>query len=155
MLWRQLDAEGGAFTDYDDARAFAAETNSGDSVRVDGVPGEFFLVEVEPGDYALDSVFGRLRDGRIDYIAQGVVRGPERPSIALRAGEAVYLGIWQLRLDNGAAVARPWRLSPDDLAAITRLTRNLRGAVVLRAAEMREIPCTPHRMSSYTPREIC
>jgi hypothetical protein len=155
MLWRKLAPGADAFTDYDDARSFQAETNSDDTLRIDGVPGEFTLVEIPPGAYALDSVFGRIRDGRVDYIAQGVVAGPERPMFEVRAGEAVYLGIWQASLDNSSVVARPWRLSEDDLSEVVRAARNPRGAVTLRETSMRAIACAPHRISDYSQRQIC
>ena len=73
MLWRRLDPGSGAFTPYDDTDAFEAETNSNRSLRIEGIPGEFYALEIAPGAYALDSVFGRLRDGRVDQSVGGRV----------------------------------------------------------------------------------
>jgi hypothetical protein len=155
MMWRRLDPETGEFIEHDDDAAFEAETNAGGTVRIDGIPGEFTIIEVDPGAYALDSVFGRIRDGRVDYIAQGLVRGPERPTFEVRAGEAVYLGIWQVRLDNAQAVTDLWRLNGDDLRAVIRATRATRGEVDLRETQMRAVACAPRRLSAYSAREIC
>lgn len=155
VLWRKVDVEAGRFTDFDDARAFVAQTNADDTLRIDGIPGEFTIVRVQPGVYALDSVFGRIRDGRIDYIAQGLVSGPERPAFEVRAGEAVYLGIWQASIDNTSAVTRLWRLDPADLEKVVRESRATRGEVVLRETETRAVTCAMRWLNSYSQREIC
>lgn len=155
MLWRRLDPVSGAFMSYDDADAFEAETNANDSLRIAGIPGEFYAIEVRPGAYALDSVFGRLRDGRVDYIAQGVVRGPARPSFDVAAGETIYLGIWQLSLVDSAAVARLWRLDEADLIAVRDAAGAGDARVVLRETRMRDVACAPRRLSSYSARQIC
>jgi hypothetical protein len=155
MMWRRFDPADRHFIEHDDDDAFEAHTNADDTVRVDGIPGEFTVVTLDPGVYALDSVFGRIRDGRVDYIAQGIVQGPERPSFEVRAGEAVYLGIWQLRLDNAQAVAQLWRLDQDDLQAVVRATRATRGAVSMRETEVRDVTCAPRRLNAYSQREIC
>ena len=93
VLWRRLDGDG-AFMRYGPRRIFEARSESGDGVQVRGIPGEFILSEIEPGTYALDSVFAVLRDGRVNYSANGVIPGPDRPTFEVRPGEAVYLGVW-------------------------------------------------------------
>jgi hypothetical protein len=155
LLWRLLDADG-AFTELDGDTAFEAETNNGDTVRVRGIPGEFFAFEIEPGVYALDSVFAVIRDDRINYIAQGLVTDPERPSVQLRAGEAAYLGIWQADLDEDSrAVARPWRLQQSDLRAVLGRREIVVGDVRMRETQERAVACTPRRMSHLSQRQIC
>ena len=123
MLWRQLDADG-AFSRLDDDLSFDAETNAADTVRVRGIPGEFEIERIRPGTYALDSVFAVIRDGNVNYVAQGVIEGPERPAFEVRPGEAVYLGIWEMNVEGAAATTRParWRSAPASAPAARRDT---------------------------------
>ncbi|HYD86109.1 MAG TPA: hypothetical protein VEA80_01410 [Vitreimonas sp.] len=154
MLWRRLEADGG-FAAFDDDTAFEARTHMRKSVRVRGVPGEFTMAEVEPGVYALDSVFALIRDRRVDYSANGVIEGPERPSFEVRAGEAVYLGIWELNLQDVTPVARLWRLEQADVDAAMRRSNAAVGPVTPRQAQTRVAPCAPHRLNTRSLREIC
>jgi hypothetical protein len=154
LLWRQLDAAG-AFTEYDDRTAFEAQTNRGGNLRVRGIPGEFELLEVTPGVYALDSVFGVIADGQVNYVADGVIAGPERPAFEVRAGEAVYLGIWQVDIEEVRAVTRPWRLAEPDLQAVLDNSEEVLGQVRIRATHTRSVPCAPHPMNSRTRRQVC
>jgi hypothetical protein len=119
MFWRQLHA-GGGFAEFDGDRTIDVETNEGDTVRVRGIPGEFLMARVDPGVYALDGVFAVIQEHGVNYVADGVIAGPERPSFEVRAGEAVYLGIWEVDIEDNKAVARPWRLNGDDLRAVMR-----------------------------------
>jgi hypothetical protein len=153
MLWRRLD-EAGAFSDYSGRSIFEARTNSNDSVRVRGIPGEFAVAQLEPGVYALDSVFAVVRDGRLNYIAQGVIEG-QRPAFEVRPGEAVYLGIWELDLDGANAVARPWRLDGADLRVVTRAANATIGDVRLRETHSRNVSCQPHRLNNISQRQVC
>ena len=117
--------------------------------------GEFAVAEVEPGTYALDSVFAVLRENGLIYYAQGVVTGPSRPSFEVRAGEAVYLGIWETRLSQGAAETRLWRLSEDDMDAVVRAARATSGEVRLRDTNPREVPCQPRQLNNMSQRQVC
>ena len=155
LLWRQLDAAG-AFTEHSGRTAFEAQTNEGDTVRVRGIPGEFEMLEVEPGVYALDSVFGVIRDDRVDYVADGVIIGPDRPSFEVRPGEAVYLGIWQAEIAEVRAVTRPWRLEESDLRAVLNAADDeVRGHVRIRETRTRSVVCAPHRLNSRSRRQVC
>lgn len=154
MLWRRLDATG-QFLEYDDDTIFEPETHARRSVRVRGVPGEFIMAEIEPGVYALDSVFAVVRDGSVNYSANGVVTGPSRPAFDVRAGEAVYLGVWELSLDDATSTGRLWRLDEADLRAALRGRRTLEGQAVTRETYMRDVPCAPHRLGTNSLREIC
>lgn len=153
MLWRKLD-EQGRFSEYGSPRIAEARTNSGDSVRIDGIPGEFAFIEVEPGAYALDSIFAVLRDERINYFAQGVVTGPERPAFEAEAGEAIYLGIWELNLSQlQQAQGRLWRLDQADMRAVEAAAG--RGPLQMRATHTRSPPCSPHRLNNNSQRQVC
>ncbi|MFN3465781.1 MAG: hypothetical protein ACK4X1_17070 [Terricaulis sp.] len=154
VLWRRLD-EDGNFTRYGARRIFEARSESGDGVQIPGIPGEFILSEVEPGTYALDSVFALIRDGRVNYSANGVVVGPERPSFEVRPGEAVYLGIWQADLVDSVAVVRPWRLEQEDLDAVLRDTGAVIGPVRLAEPQTRAVPCAPYRLGTNSQRQVC
>jgi hypothetical protein len=155
MLWRRLEADGN-FAEYDDETIIEAETNHEDSVVVRGIPGEFLILRVRPGAYALDSVYGTVRESGVTYVASGVVAGPTRPSFEVREGETIYLGIWQVALRDGLAVARPWRLLPSDLSAALSQARNRRlNNAELRETVEREVACTPHRINWRTRRQIC
>jgi len=154
VLWRRLD-ESGAFTQFDDDTVFEARTQHDDAIRVRGVPGEFIIAEVEPGIYALDSVFALIRDDRVNYSANGVIVGPERPSFEVRAGEAVYLGIWQADLEDVTAVVRPWRLDQAEGEAVMREADAAVGAIRAREVRTRAVACTPHRLNSRSQRQIC
>lgn len=154
MLWRRLNAEGG-FGNFDGGRIIEPRTNADDSVRVRGIPGEFMIARVEPGIYALDSVFALLREENLDYIAQGVIAGPERPAFEVRAGEAVYLGIWELDIEGVVAVTRLWRLDAEDMRAAVRAADPVNGDVTLRQTSTRAIVCAPHRLNSMTTRQVC
>ncbi|MBL8537421.1 MAG: hypothetical protein JNM59_08465 [Hyphomonadaceae bacterium] len=155
LLWRKLD-EAGAFADYDDARSINARTHSDTSLRLRGIPGEFDFHRVPPGTYALDSAYATLQENGVTYTAQGLVQGPDRPSFEVRAGEAIYIGIWEMDIDGAEAVTRLWRLSDDDLVAIERAAgRRLVGAPQLRAVEVRQVPCRPRRMAAVGARQVC
>jgi hypothetical protein len=154
LLWRRLN-EDGSFSELDDRNAILAETNERGTVRVRGIPGEFTLREVDPGVYALDSVFAVIRGDRVNYIANGVLRGEERPAFEVRPGEAVYLGIWQVNIEDTTAVVRPWRLSESDLRAVIARRREVAGDVRLRETYTRAVPCTPQRLNSRTQRRVC
>jgi hypothetical protein len=154
MLWRRIDASG-AFTRYDDDNNFELETHSSESVRVRGIPGEFFMAELEPGVYALDSVFAILRGERLNYSANGVIVGPERPTFEVRPGEAIYLGIWEMNLEEVTAVARPWRLEGEDVRAAMRQSDPIIGEVRVRATYTSAVPCTPHQLYLRSQRQVC
>ncbi len=154
LLWRKLTPDG-AFADYDDARSIDVRTNSDSSIRVDGIPGEFDSFRVSPGVYALDSAFATLREGGANYIAQGVIERPQRPSFEVRAGEAVYLGIWEMDVDGANAVTRLWRLDQSDLDAVLRASRGVAGSVRLLQTESRSVPCAPRRMGPMSQRQVC
>lgn len=154
LLWRQVEP-GGGFAQYNGRSSFEAQTNEGDTVRVNGIPGEFEMVEVEPGLYGLDSVFAMIRAERVDYVADGVIAGPERPSFEVRPGEAVYLGIWQADIEDARAVARPWRLDQADLDAVLSHSDALVGPVDVRETHTRGVACAPHPLNSRTRRQIC
>jgi hypothetical protein len=155
MLWRRLDADG-QFAGFDDKTIIEAETNTRNSLLVRGIPGEFLVLRVRPGVYALDSVYGTVRERGVTYIASGVVEGPSRPSFQVREGEVIYLGIWQVSLTDGRAVAEPWRLSQSDLTAALAQARNRRlRDVQLRETVAREVACRPHRINWRTSRQIC
>lgn len=153
MLWRMLD-ERGRFADYDDERSLNVETNS-NSIRIRGIPGEFITARVRPGVYALDSVYAIIRDARVNYYADGVVIGPERPAFEARAGEAIYLGIWQVDLEDTRAVTRPWRVDAADMRAAVAEIDDLVGDVRIRHTTTRAVPCTPQRLGPISQRQIC
>ncbi len=154
MLWRRVGGDG-RFMAFDGPNAFEVETNDADTVRVTGLPGEFAFQRVAPGVYALDSVFALIREDRVNYVAEGVVTGPERPSFEIAAGEALYLGIWQMDLEGANAVTRPWRLEQTDMQMVLRRADAVAGSATLRATEPRAVPCEPRRMNNLTQREIC
>jgi hypothetical protein len=154
VLWRRLD-QNGNFMRYGARRIFEARSESGDGVQVAGIPGEFILSEVEPGTYALDSTFALIRDGRVNYSANGVIQGPERPSFEVRPGEAVYLGIWEANLEDVVAVVRPWRLEKSDLDAVLRETDPVVGSVRLIQPQTRAVPCAPYRIRANSQRQVC
>jgi hypothetical protein len=154
LLWRQLDGAGN-FAEYDGRTAFEAQTNENDTVRVRGIPGEFEMLEVEPGVYALDSVFASIRADQVTYVAEGVITGPERPAFQVRAGEAVYLGIWQADIEDSRAVTRPWRLEESDLRAVLNNSREVRGQVRLRETHTRSVACAPRRLNPRSRRQVC
>lgn len=153
MLWRMLDARG-VFADYDDERSLDVETNT-NSIRIPGIPGEFIAARIRPGVYALDGVYAIIRDQRVNYYADGLVIGPERPAFEARAGEAIYLGIWQVDLEDTRAVTRPWRVDAADLRAVMEEIDDLDGDVRIRQTTTRAVPCTPQRLGNVSQRQIC
>ena len=155
MLWRKVDPVTGGFAALNGHTSFEAHTNDNGSLRVRGVPGEFEHFQLEPGVYALDSVFAILHDQRVNYFAQGVIAGPERPSFEIQAGDALYLGIWELNLDEAAATARLWRLEPDDARALINASNDPHVALTLRQTQTLAVPCAPHRTSDISQRQVC
>lgn len=155
LLWRRVDEATGRFAPVNNRTVFEARTNGNDTVRVHGIPGEFSMGTLAPGTYALDSVYAQIFDRRVAYFAQGVVVGPERPTFEVRAGEAVYLGVWEVRVDEITAVARPWRNEQADLDAVVSEARETRGEVVLRRPHDTQVPCTPVRLNSVSQRQVC
>lgn len=154
MLWRRVDEASGRFEDRAARRMIEFASDSAGTVRVPGLPGEFKVARLEPGRYALDGVFATLREGAVTYTAQGSITGPERPSFQARAGEMIYLGIWQASLDGNHAVVRPWRLDESDLRAVAREAQ-IEGTIHLRAPEAYSVPCAPRRVHPALAREIC
>jgi len=154
MLWRQIDT-GGRFVPLGDDRDFSPETNSRGSIRVRGVPGEFFVYEIEPGAYALDGVYAIIRDGRVNYAADGLIEGPERPVFDVRPGEAIYLGIWEANIDDVRAVAQPWRTDEADLRAVLEQEDLVIGQVRARETSTRNVICEPRRIGTNTQRRVC
>ena len=155
MLWRRVDTSAGAFARYDDANKFEPRTHSGDSVRVRGIPGEFAMAEVDPGVYALDSVFAVIRDQNVNYSANGVIVGPQRPTFEVRPGEAVYLGIWELNIVDTTAVGRLWRLDPADMRAALHQANAVVGDARVRETHMSPLPCVPRRLNANSQRQVC
>lgn len=161
MLWRRAYADGFANLSMrsvidQDPNIFEPSTNDGGSVRVRGIPGEFTVARLQPGIYALDSVFAVIAENRVNYFANGVIEGPARPSFEVRPGEAIYLGIWEVRIDGNTPSATLWRLDEADARAVVRAAReDTGGDVRLRRTDMRTVPCTPHRISGLTQRQIC
>jgi len=156
MLWRRLDENGRFIANYDGHTSFEPHTNARSSTRVAGIPGEFEMVEIDPGTYALDSVFATLNDRNVTYFANGIISDPPRPTFDVAPGEAVYLGIWQLTLQDTTAVAHPWRLDDADLRAVMREAGDpIVGVPVSRETKPRDVPCAPHRLNSITQRQVC
>lgn len=154
LLWRMIDGDG--FADFDERYFFQPETNTRESIRVRGVPGEFLVFEVRPGAYALDGVFAIIRDDGVNYVADGLIEGPTRPSFEVGAGEAVYLGIWQSNIEDVRAVAQLWRLDDADLrAALNSVDELVVGPVRLRETRERTVACAPQRVSRLSQRRIC
>ena len=139
----------------DGAASLRRARSLGDNAQVLGIPGEFVFAEIAPGTYALDSVFALIEDGRVNYSANGLVRGPERPSFEVRPGEAVYLGIWQANLVDAAAVVRPWRLEQSDLDAVLVAANPVTGPVRLTETQTRAVPCAPYRLNTVSTRLVC
>lgn len=154
LLWRRLDAQG-HFTDYDDSRAFQVQTNAGNTVRVRGIPGEFAVLRVQPGVYALDSSFAQLREDNLNYFAQGVIQAPMRPTFEISEGETIYLGIWEVDIDGANAVTRLWRLSEDDARAVAHGSSRPLGPIRVRETHPMAVTCRPHAINNLTQRQIC
>src|SRR5690242_4764876 len=155
MLWRRIDPATGAFMALNAGTSFETRTDDGGSIRIDGVPGEFEYSRLAPGAYALDGVYALIPAGHVNYYASGIIVGPDRPTFELRAGEAIYLGIWQVSLNDTTAVTQLWRLDPRDADAVTRRANQTIGAVTLRETGSRAVQCAPHRLSSITQRQVC
>lgn len=156
LLWRRFDPIASRFMPYDDSRSLAAHTNEGGAVRLRGIPGEFTMVEIEPGAYALDSAFAVVRDGPVTYFANGVVHGPRRPAFAVGAGEAIFLGVWRAELNDGDASASLWRLEEADMRALAAAARSrIEGPLRLRETYDVDVPCAPSRINGMTQRQIC
>lgn len=154
MLWRRID-ENDRFLELDGATSFEARTNAGGTIRIRGIPGEFAVLRVQPGVYALDGAFAQLREGGLMYFAQGVVEGPSRPTFVVGSGEAVYVGIWEMDIQGANAVTRMWRLDAADRDAVVRVARSVAGPVRMRETHLREVPCQPHAMNPMTQRQVC
>jgi hypothetical protein len=155
MLWRRLDPATGAFLPHGDATIFETHTNDDRSIRIRGIPGEFEMQRLTPGVYGLDSVYAVIAGRHVNYFAQGVVVGPDRPVFEVRAGEAIYLGIWQMNLTEASAVTQLWRLDARDAEAVARAANATVGEVVARETGSRAVPCSPHRLSTISQRQIC
>jgi hypothetical protein len=154
MLWRQVDADG-TFSRLDGDLSFDAETNAADTVRVRGIPGEFEFERIRPGTYALDSVFAVIRDRNVNYVAQGVILGPDRPAFDVAPGEAIYLGIWEMNIEGANATTRLWRLDEADARAAVRASNELTGPVRVRSTYTRPVPCNPHQAGQLSTRQVC
>jgi hypothetical protein len=155
MLWRRIDPATGLFAPLGHGNDFETRTDEGGSIRIEGTPGEFEYARMNPGTYGLDSVFALIPSGNVNYVAPGIIVGPDRPSFEIRAGEAIYLGIWQVNLNETTAVTQLWRLDPRDAEAVTHLANQTVGNVVLRETGSRSVGCSPHRLSSITARQVC
>ncbi len=155
MLWRRIDPATGAFMPLNAQTNFEARTDDGGSIRIDGIPGEFEFARLTPGTYGLDSVYALIPAGHVNYFAQGIIVGPDRPTFDIRAGEAIYLGIWQMNLNDTTAVTQLWRLDARDGEAATRRANQTIGNVVLRETGSRAVQCSPHRLNTISQRQVC
>jgi hypothetical protein len=155
MLWRRIDQSTGAFTPNSAQNNFETRTDDGGSIRIQGIPGEFEYARLTPGTYALDSVYALIPAGHVNYFAPGIIVGPDRPTFEIRAGEAIYLGIWQMNLNETTAVTQLWRLDQRDADVVIRRANQTVGPVVLRETGSRAVPCSPHRLNSISQRQIC
>ena len=153
MLWRRIDPATGAFMPPGDGAVFETRTDDGGSIRIRGIPGEFESRRLPPGQYGLDSVFALVPGDHVNYVAQGVVVGPDRPVFQVEAGETVFLGIWQVSLTPTSAVTRLWRLDQNDAHAVA--SRAHAPDLAIRETTARAVPCSPHRMSNLSQRQIC
>lgn len=154
MLWRRLGPDG-AFLPYGGRAIFEARTNANDSVRIDDLPGEFAMARIEPGVYGLDSVFAVLQENGLNYFAQGVVEGPERPAFEVRPGEAIYLGIWEMDVSGVDARARLWRLNEADMRMVAHAADPISGQMQMRETQTRSAPCTPRQLGNMSQRQVC
>ncbi|MBI3438604.1 MAG: hypothetical protein HY054_08160 [Proteobacteria bacterium] len=155
MLWRRIDPATGAFLPHSGDTAFEARTDEGGSIRISGTPGEFEYRRVPAGIYALDSVYALIPAGHVNYFAPGIIVGPDRPTFEVRAGEAVYLGIWQVTLNDTTAVTQLWRLDPRDGQTAAHTANQTIGPIVSRDTGSRAVQCTPHRLNTISQRQIC
>lgn len=155
MLWRRIDPATGLFAPMGSGNEFETRTDDGGSIRIQGIPGEFEYARLTPGIYGLDSVFALIPAGHVNYFAPGIIVGPDRPTFEIRAGEAIYLGIWQMNLNDTTAVTQLWRLDPRDAEAAVRRANQTVGDVVMRETGSRAVGCSPHRLSSITQRQVC
>jgi hypothetical protein len=155
MLWRRIDPTTGQFLPVAGDTTFEVHTNDGSSLRVPGTPGEFEWRKLQPGLYGLDSVFAVIPDGHVNYVAQGVIAGPERPTFQIAPGDAVYLGIWQMDLSATNAVTQLWRLDANDMRTVTHAANRTNGDVRLLETGVRAVPCAPHRLTSISERQVC
>lgn len=155
MLWRRIDPATGAFLPHSGNTIFEARTDEGGSIRIPGTPGEFEYRRITPGVYALDSVYALIPAGHVNYFAPGIIIGPDRPVFEVRPGEAIYLGIWQLTLNDTTAVTQLWRLDPRDGQAVAHTANQTIGAIVVRDTGSRAVQCTPHRLNTISQRQIC
>ena len=155
MLWRRLDPATGAFLPHSGSTIFEARTDEGGSIRIPGTPGEFEYARVAPGTYALDSVYAIIAGDHVNYFAPGVIVGPERPTFEVRAGEAIYLGIWQMTLSDTNAVTQLWRLDARDANAAVGAANQTVGGVAVRETGSRAVQCSPHRLNTISQRQIC
>lgn len=155
MLWRRIDPATGAFLPQSGNTIFEARTDEGGSIRMPGTPGEFEYRRITPGIYALDSVYALIPAGHVNYFAPGIIVGPDRPIFEVRAGEAIYLGIWQLSLNDTTAITQLWRLDPRDGQSVAHTANQTIGEVVMRETGSRAVQCTPHRLNTISQRQIC
>jgi hypothetical protein len=155
MLWRKIDPVTDGFAQVDGHTVFEVRTNDNGSIRVRGIPGEFEYRRLEPGVYALDSVYAILHDRRVNYFAQGIVTGPERPSFRVEAGEAIYLGIWEMNLNETTATGQLWRLDEADMGAAAHAANAVNGNLTLQATQTISAPCAPHRLNNLSQRQVC
>lgn len=155
MLWRRIDPATGVFLPHGGDTVFEARTDEGGSIRIPGTPGEFEYRRIAPGIYALDSVYALIPAGHVNYFAPGIIVGPDRPTFEVRAGEAVYLGIWQLTLNDTTAVTQLWRLDPRDGQSVAHTANQTIGDIVARDTGSRAVQCVPHRLNTISQRQIC
>lgn len=154
MLWRRLGSDG-AFLPYGGRSIFEANTNADATLRLEELPGEFAMARIEPGVYGLDSVFAVLQENGLNYFAQGVVEGPERPTFEVRPGEAIYLGIWEMDVSGVAARTRLWRLNEADMRLVVHAADPIIGQVQMRETHQRSAPCSPRQLGNMSQRQVC
>lgn len=155
MMWRRVDPDTGRFEGIGLNNTFEPHTNSNSSIRLHGIPGEFETVQLQPGVYALDNVYALIRDHLVSYYANGSVVGPDRPSFEVKAGQAIYLGLWEMRVDASTASARLWRMDGDDMRAAAREAHETLGEIQLYETRTISVPCTPHRLNPMSERQVC
>ncbi len=124
--------------------------------RVRGIPASSPSLEVEPGVYALDSVFAAYprRPGELRR-ATASSPGRSAPVFEVRPGEAIYLGIWQMDLEEVTAVTRPWRSSRSRRRGGDARCRRCKRSDDARRTRTQAVACEPHQLGALSQRQIC
>jgi hypothetical protein len=67
----------------------------------------------------------------------------------------VYLGVWEVNLEDSVATVHRWRAERSDLEAVIRAVDPVQGGIRIVDTPARAVTCAPYRLATTSQRQVC